>query len=230
MTSPGRYRNEPPDITDRILRIEARLQSLEANPRAGNTTIDTGALQIKDATGSVRLRVGLLSDGSYGIEVKEDGQDNFHQVPYVYTNFVTSPSGDTCSSNVYGDLANFGPSVTVPVRSTGRILIIATAQAQSLAGAGGSTILHDARFDVAFSGANTRNPNEASDPLVGIDSRILNTSTGTVSQVPKMTITASAVFEGLNSGLTTVTMKYSRASGVQDDPEFFRRTLTVITL
>jgi hypothetical protein len=230
MTSPGRYRSDPPDISEAILRLERRVQALEANPRAGNTTIDTGAFQVKDASGSVRMRMGLLSDGSYGIEVKEDGQENFHQVPYVYTSFVTSASGDTCSSTTYGDLANFGPSVTVPVRSTGRILIIASAQAQSLAGAGGSTILHDARFDVAFSGANTRNPNEAADPLVGIDSRILNTSTGTVSQVPKMVITAQATFEGLTAGLTTITMKYARASGVQDDPEFFRRNLTVITL
>lgn len=225
MTSPGRYRNEPPDITDRILRIESRLQALEANPRAGNTTIDTGAFQVKDATGSVRLRMGLLSDNTYGIEVKEDGQDNFHQVPYVYTQQVFATQ--TCSSTSFTDLTTPGPFVTVPVRSSQRILVLATAQMQWSIGFA-ATVSQRGDMGIQMSGANSITPNIATDlmlPLIVDQSEV---TSGTTARTLVWTITGQAVYENLNPGNTTIKVQY-RKSG-SSNVDFSRRTITVITL
>jgi hypothetical protein len=231
MTSPGRYRNEPPDIVDTIKRLERRLEALEQNPRVGNTTLDTGTLRIKDANGDVRVQVGLLSDGTYGFEVLEDTASIFHQVPYVYTQTVpaTPGTGETCSSTTYADLATIGPRVIVPVRSSGRILIIATAQIQYVT-AQAVAPSNNGRFDVEFAGANTRNPNEVVDPLVGFLNSNYVVSTGTIALANAATITAQSTFENLNPGSTTITMKYRNSVAATNTSDFFRRTLTVISL
>lgn len=147
----------------------------------------------------------------------------------IYTNFVTSPSGDVCSSATYGDLANVGPQVNVPVGSSGRVLVIATAQIQWATGTG-ATVLGDGRFDVAFAGANVRTPNETVDPLVGVSTIQTFVNTGTNANIGVFSITTQAVFEGLNPGSTVITMKYRRSSSATVDPTFFRRTLTVFKL
>lgn len=147
----------------------------------------------------------------------------------IYTDFVTSPSGDVCTSATYVDLANVGPQVTVPVGASGRILVIATAQVQWATGFAAAS-LGDGRFDVAFAGANIRSPNETSDPLVGLATIQTNTSAGTNANVGQFSVTTQAVFSGLNVGATLITMKYRRAATVTIDTTFFRRTLTVFKL
>ena len=64
MGGSSRYREEPKDLVDRLLALEKRMTTIENNPQTGNTTIDTGTLKVKDASGIVRVEVGLLSDGS----------------------------------------------------------------------------------------------------------------------------------------------------------------------
>lgn len=230
MTSPGRYRNEPPDITDRILRLEARVQALEANPRAGNTTVDAGAFQVKDATGSVRLRMGLLSDGTYGIEVKEDGQDNFHQVPYIFSSSVDTFEGTGSTS--FTDLATFGPSVTVPVRSSGRLLIMLTTQVQWPSNTGSAgPITQGGWATITASGANTISTGTAALKLLpmklwawALSGGIQFTNTTSVGSG------SAAVFSGLAVGNTTITAKYAMVTGAANNAEFGRRNLTVIAL
>ncbi len=225
MTSPGRYRSDPPDINEAILRLERRVQALESNPRAGNTTIDTGTLKVKDATGSVRMNIGLLSDGSYGIEVKEDGQDNFHQVPYVFTQQVFTT--ETCSSSTFGDLATPGPSVTVPIRSSKRILILATAQMQWSIGFAAS-VSQRGDMGIQMSGANSITPNIATDLMLPLIIDQSEVTTGTTARTLVWTVTGQAVYENLNSGSTTIKLQY-RKSGTSN-VDFSRRTITVITL
>lgn len=226
----GRYRREPGDLVSRILDLERRLSRVERTPNLGNASIDKGTLRVKDESGIVRVELGLLSDGSYGLNVKETAEEEgFHQVPFVYTDFVTSALGDTCSSATYGDLATPGPSKTVPIRSTGKILIIASAQIQAGLNTAASTTF-DGRFDVEFSGANTRVPDEANDPLVGVASTNVIVSTGTNSGTRIFTVTASATFTGLNAGATTITMKYRRSASASVDPQFFRRELSIFNL
>lgn len=229
----GRYRREPADIISRVTDLEVRISRMERTPSIGDTSIDSGTLRVKDAAGIVRVELGLLSDGSYGLNVKENASEiGFHQVPFIYT--ATAPAvvgtGETCSSTTYADLATPGPFVVVPIRSTGRILVIATAQIQWTTPFAGSTA-NDGRFDVEFSGANTRSPNEAIDPLVGVTKeQIITTAGATNAQAHIATITAQAEFSGLTPGNTTITMKYRNPQAATNTSDFFRRVLTVINI
>lgn len=221
----GRYRSEPADLVQRVIDLERRLSALERTPRLGTSSINKGALEVTDASGSVRVRVGLLSDGSYGMEVREDGQDNFHQVPYVFANGVFTT--ETCSSSSFGDLATVGPSVTVPVRSSKRILVLATAQMQWSIGFAAS-VSQRGDLGIAMSGANSITPNIATDLLLPLIIDQSEVTSGTTARTLVWTITGQGVYENLNSGATTITLKY-RKSGTSN-VDFSRRTLTVITL
>jgi hypothetical protein len=143
-----------------------------------------------------------------------------------YTDFVVT--GESCTSTTYTDLATVGPRVTIPVGASGRILIIATAQIQ-WGTVPGATTNNEGRFNVAFSGANSRTPNDANDPLVGIKQVILST-VGNNNPSEIQATTAQAVFTGLTPGDTTITMKYRNTYGGTNSSEFFRRVLTAIAL
>jgi hypothetical protein len=228
MTGKGRYNlGENTDLIAKLADMENRLSRLERAPQLGTTSIDSGTLVVKDNTGTTRVEVGLLEDGSYGLEVREQGQTDLHQVPFVYTQSIIT--GEVCSSSTYGDLTTPGPAVTVPVRSSGRILILATAQIQ-VTTAFAASVTADGRFNVEFSGANTRTPNEVVDPLVGIADNNTIVTSGTIAFFSAISGTSQAVFEGLNPGNTTITMKYRRSTLATADPTFFRRALTVFAL
>jgi hypothetical protein len=148
----------------------------------------------------------------------------------IATDSVSSlPSGETITGTSYADLPTIGPRVDVNISPTGRILIIATAQFQWAAGPAASPA-GDARFDVAFSGANTRTPSETVDQLVGVASHFQTVSAGTITDASIYSITTQAEFTGLNPGLTTITMKYGKSPGATVNPQVFRRGLTVFRL
>jgi len=148
----------------------------------------------------------------------------------IYSDQLSSlPSGESTSSTSYTDLATVGPQVTVPIGPTGRILIIATAQMQWATGALAREV-GGAFFNVAFSGANTRNPNEAVDQLVGVYTNDLTVSAGTILLSNIISVTTQAIFSGLTPGDTVIKMMYRKSGAATADPNFFRRTLTVIKL
>jgi hypothetical protein len=108
-------------------------------------------------------------------------------------------------------------------------LIIATAQMQW----GTLVTAHQSGggvFNVAFSGANTRTPNDNVDQLVGIYTNDITVSAGTVGFANIISVTTQAIFSGLNPGDTAIKMMYRKAGAATVDPNFFRRTLTVIKL
>jgi len=130
---------------------------------------------------------------------------------------------ETTSSTTYGDLATFGPSVTVNVRPTGRILIMFSAQIQFLdadpADSNGGAIT------VEMSGANTLSTAAAEGPIrLTMDWG----GGGLTDSAMQGTYTQTVVREGLNAGATTITMKYKSKWGEAVD--IGRRSLTVITL
>ena len=214
--------------------------TLENTVLVGGTTLaDLSLLGVGEVTllvpGAV---VGILSVGDavkqyviVGRIVKPNTADATSAVSLlnsqIYTDFIIT--GEPTNSTTYTDLATIGPRVTVPVGPSGRILIVATAQIQyvtniepSSSGAG--------LFDVEFTGANTRSPNEVVDPLVGVYALEVGTSAGNNTETAIASVTTQAVFSGLNPGDTTVTMKYRRGNSADVDPDFHRRTLTVIKL
>lgn len=223
----GRYRSEPPDLVQKVIDLERRIQQLERLPQAGQTAVNQGTFIATDASGNPRLNVGLLSDGSYGMEVKETNQNTFHQVPYLFADSVAT--AETTTSGTYVDLTTVGPTVTVPVRSSGRLLIMLSSQVnwnqvtQATSGGQGGTL------SVAMSGANTMTAAAASAQL--IPAHYWNWSTGgalfaegTLSQ----SATAFAVFSGLTPGLTTIQAKYQSTAGTTIS--FRNRNIAVFAL
>jgi hypothetical protein len=225
----GRYRSEPADIIARMVDMETRLSRLERTPSIDNTSIDKGSLRVKDASGSVRVQVGLLSDNTnYGVEVKETGQDIFHQVPYVFSLSVATFQGTT--STTFTDLATPGPALNVPIRTTGRALVLIHSQVQWAANAASAgPITQGGWCSVALTGANTRTAASMSTDLLAMDV-IVWVATGAESNTATHSPSSATVLTGLTPGDTTFTMKYAMASGAANAAEFGRRCLTVIAL
>jgi hypothetical protein len=223
----GRYRREPSDLVGRILDLERRLSRLERTPRLGTSAINKGSLIVTDADGDPRVQVGLLSDDSYGIEMKETGQDNFHQVPYVFADTVETFEGTTSTSFV--DLATVGPSVEVPVRSSGRILVQLFTQVQWPASTPATSKVEGGYASFVGSGANTISLADAVAKLLPMHVWSWAISGGgTFSDTSTMMSASGAVFTGLTPGDTTFTAKYRSAAG--NTCEFGRRTIVVTAL
>jgi len=133
---------------------------------------------------------------------------------------------ETTSTNSYVDLTTPGPSVTVNIRQTGRILLVLTCQIQWIDsdpadGRGGEVT-------VEMSGANTMSTATAEGPIRLTNYNGVNAGT---SMSLQGTYTQAVVVEGLNAGVTTITMKYkARPAGEAAGVDFGRRSITVITL
>lgn len=141
---------------------------------------------------------------------------------WTYTKSVDTQ--EVLATTSYTDLATAGPSVTVPVRSTGRLWIAISLQvgwdrtAASPPMGGAATI--------EMSGANTL---AADDAAVVFSARDYIQVVGTVTQVIRVANPAATRgFDALNAGYTTITMKYRALAA--NNTDFSRRTLTVITL
>jgi hypothetical protein len=140
---------------------------------------------------------------------------------WVATSSITTQ--ETTNSATYVDLTTPGPAVTVNVRQTGRVLLLFSSQIQfidldPLDNGGGAVT-------VALTGANTLTAAAAETTIRATMTFGANLGG---SDTLQGTYTQSVVLEGLNSGLTTFTMKYKANSG--ENTDFGRRTLTVITL
>jgi hypothetical protein len=238
MADTGRYRTEPEDLLTKIRNLEKRISKLERSPQLPSSAIDSqgidifdGAIRARDASGTIVAQFGKQDDSTYGVTVLENGE----MVPpaallnhYVYVDTVSVQ--ETYTSTSFGDLATFGPQVTVPVRSTGRILVICTTQMQwvstafgiSIAGGGWTTIQMDGP-------ANFMTTATASVVLLPSFNATHTVSAGTIADANQVTTTAAEVFDGLNPGETIITMKYRNQIGGQDI-DYGRRTLVVITL
>lgn len=239
MADTGRYRAEPEDLLTKMRNLEKRLSKLERTPQLPSSAIDSqgidifdGAIRARDASGTIVAQFGKQDDSTYGVTVLENGE----MVPpaallnhYVYADTVSVQ--ETYTSTSYGDLATLGPQVTVPIRSTGRILVICTAQMQwvstafsnSIAGGGWTTIQMDGS-------ANTMTPATASVVLLpSFNATHTIIGGNTIADANQVTTTAAEVFDGLNPGDTIITMKYRNQIGGQNI-DYGRRTLVVITL
>ena len=97
-------------------------------------------------------------------------------------------------------------------------------------GSAGANVTQGGVFNVAFSGANVRNPVDANDPLVGVWTQQMVVSTGTDTFTNIIDVTAQGVFEGLTPGITVIKMMYRRSATAVSNTDFFRRGLTVFRL
>lgn len=131
---------------------------------------------------------------------------------------------ETCSTFGFSDLTTVGPTVTIDVGPSGRLLVILTSQIQWIdadAADGNGGLV-----SVAMSGANTMTANAGA---AVINPTAFFASTSTANAAVQGTYTAAAVFSGLNPGTTTLTMKYSiYIAGETTD--FGKRTVVAIAL
>jgi hypothetical protein len=230
----GRYRTDDNnDFLERVLRLEEKVDRMERVPRIGNTAIDKGDLTIKEgsllianASGTIVSQVGKLTTGEYGAAIDEGGH-GLQQVPYIYAASVATQ--EPSSSSTFGDLATVGPTVTVPVRVSGKILVIISAQIQWISTAAAATV-GGAYATIQMSGANTLAPLTAFNSILASCHLNTNVSAGTVSHAPQSNSTGAFVFTGLTPGDTTITMKYARQTGIAINVDISRRNLTVVNL
>ncbi|HEY6836436.1 MAG TPA: hypothetical protein VI142_08180 [Gaiellaceae bacterium] len=123
-------------------------------------------------------------------------------------NSVAGTDSDT--STAYGDLGTVGPSITLPVPSTGRVLITVTAQ---MVGNASSTSCY---MSFAASGANT---------ISATDANAVILAAGSVQRS-----SATSVLSGLTLGSTTFTAKYRVTGGGAANCTFSNRSIMGIPL
>lgn len=144
----------------------------------------------------------------------------------IYADSVAVQESRT--ADTFGDLTTPGPSVSVTVRPSGRLLVVITSQLQFIESAAGGVAQRGGFVGVDLAGANTIDASTAADTVLGA-MNLAVAATGLGSVVLQGSYTAAGIFEGLTEGVTVVTMKYaSQYSGEQMD--FGRRNLIVITL
>lgn len=142
----------------------------------------------------------------------------------------TVPVQENRTLTTYGDLTTVGPSVTIVVGPSGRLLVFITSQMQQqhlIA----NPVAVGGFITVEFTGANVIAPTTADDTLNGIANLSISRPSdgGTLAMVYQVTANAHAVFSGLNPGETTLTMKYANAPG-SPSCDFGRRTVTAMAL
>lgn len=174
---------------------------------------------------SVQSLRGTATWAILGRMVTPNTTDAFDAISLL-SSWITTDSiqtQETTNSTTYVDLTTHGPSVTVNVRHTGRLLLLISSQIQFIdsdpADNGGGAVT------VEMSGANVLAPATAEGPI-----RVTMTFGHNLggADVLQGTYTQTVLREGLNPGMTTITMKYKANSG--ENTDFGRRTLTVFTL
>jgi hypothetical protein len=211
---------------------------MERSPRLTASAIDAngidilnGAIRARDADGNIVAQFGKQDDNSYGITVLENGE----MVPpaallnhYVYAASVFTQ--ETYTSTSFGDLATVGPRLTVPVRSTGRLLVFVTSQIQWVSPAFASSVAAGGFVTISMDGnANFMNPVTAAAAILPSFNITHTVSPGTIADANQVTATGTAVFDGLNPGDTTITVKYANQIA-STSIDYGRRTLIIITL
>lgn len=140
---------------------------------------------------------------------------------FIAAGFVLAQ--ESTASDTYTDLATVGPSVTVTVRGTGRLLLIISAKA----GWNSATNTGAAYMTAEMTGANVVAAGTVDDRLLINSALALGVVT---SQATSVASSAAAVFEGLTPGETTITAKYAAGAAPTWTSDFGLRSLIAITL
>lgn len=195
--------------------IEQRLAALEGAPQVGYQSITEGGIEVRqagqvrlkfgiidgraclevyDALGVPQIRAGELESGGYGLEAISDGI----ALPIASLLFGIRSSQVSTSHSLadtggaFVDLPTAGPSVTVTVSDTGRLLILGNVRMTTF-------LTNTARFAYTLSGANTA-------PATSLG--WLKLTGGSDVNGAVSTVGGIEMLEDLNPGVTTVTLKY----------------------
>jgi hypothetical protein len=213
-----RVRNAGGTEVARLGRQATGRYGLSSFDPSGNRVIDLGelaasrqGLEVFDAGGTAQVRVGQLAAGGYGLEAISGGQTvTLDTLAFRAQAAAIATSEAPGSTGTFQDLATVGPTVTVTVGTSGRMIVFPAAAAN--VASGGATCF--AGF--AVSGASTLAAAEERASMIGAAAN---------SIFVKHAATSGILVTGLNPGVHTVTMKYKCISNVSS---FYYRTLVVI--
>ncbi len=152
----GEY--DPSGLASQLADVERRLRALETAPRLSSASLTEGAFVVTDASGAVKVRLGLLADGSYGLEQVDPMTEK--TVPLSAIALGTRAAGIatavTTDSPTYVDRG--GPDVTVDVPATGNVEVILSAMLTLPAGGGealvGLSVDGGGAYDVLILGSS----------------------------------------------------------------------------
>lgn len=195
----------------RIEQLERRVQTLE---NTKDFVSRDGTFTVYDNNGKPRIRLGKLSNGSYGMEsIDAAGVAVDLDALAFGAETATVTTAQTTTSTSYTDLATAGPAVTVTVGPAGKAIVFIAAACRP-----GNPGPASANASFAVSGATTVAAADTSAITVGV-------TVGT----PQIAVSPSGIFmvTGLNPGSNTFTMKY-RSADAADTAEFANRSILVL--
>jgi hypothetical protein len=115
----------PEDLSTYIRSMESRIRALETAPRLQNSSVVDGVTTVNDATGVVKTQFGLLSDGTYGLAVRNPTGSlvNVNNTLFPVIGSYAPTQNVTATS---WTLLPSGPSVNATIGESGRALVTAT--------------------------------------------------------------------------------------------------------
>lgn len=115
----------PEDLSTYIRSMESRIRALETAPRLQNSSVVDGVTTVNDATGVVRTQFGLLSDGTYGLAVRNPTGSlvNVNNTLFPVIGSY-APTQNVTTTTL--QLLPSGPSVSATIGESGRALVTAT--------------------------------------------------------------------------------------------------------
>jgi len=177
---------------------------------------------------SVLSERGVATWAIVGRMVIPNTTDAFNAISLLSSSIVTAAieTQESTSTSSYVDLTTVGPSVTVTVKQTGRILLILSCQIQWIDGDPADG--RGGEVTVDMTGANVIGTATNEGPIRLTNFNGVNAGT---SMSLQGTYTQAVVVSGLNAGATTIKMMYkARPAGEATTVDFGRRSITVITL
>jgi hypothetical protein len=115
----------PEDLSTYIRGMESRIRALETAPRLQNSSVVDGVTTVNDATGVVRTQFGLLSDGTYGLAVRNPTGSLVNVNNTLFP--VIGSYGPTQNVTATAwTLLPSGPSVSATIGESGRALVTVT--------------------------------------------------------------------------------------------------------
>jgi hypothetical protein len=112
----------PEDLSTYIRSMESRIRALETAPRLQNSSVVDGVTTVNDATGVVRTQFGLLSDGTYGLAVRNPAGFLVNVNQTLFPQIVSYVPTQNISFTSYGLLPS-GPTLTVTIGESGRAFV-----------------------------------------------------------------------------------------------------------
>jgi hypothetical protein len=210
--------NFPDDIVQQIIDLEKRLSALERGTSLPNASIDKGALTVRDASRNVRVMLGLLADGSYGLAVN-DASGNPLSLAQLAFGLAASLADAAVIPTAYDTWQDDTPTQLTTTVTNKRMIVIVSARI--IAGNGGQGTPSSAWFGYKTTGAQVLAPDFG---------RALYANYTGFGQNTVVQASWVDVRTGIANGAYTVTPQmYMNSTGVpQNNASFAYRRCTVL--